>query len=313
MGKVFKRKRSDLPRRRTLQPVENTSMTSQHVFKRNRTLAGTSINRFDELNSGDDQKSTRSHVHSLSIRRRKIVAVLVIVILAAVPIWLLISNFTASVSVDFTNTGISTSINKQTYEKAIQDYLDDNPISRLNFFLSQSSLSNYVSVKLPEVSAVSQGNMTGIGATDFAVTLRTPVASWQIGDKQYYVDSSGIPFDTSYFNLPLVEIIDNSGVSYKIGTTAIASNRFLSFVGQVVSSAKVSGYVVTQASLPPDTTRELEIRLQGVSYYVTMSIDRPAGEQVQDMVNAMGYFATNKQTPKYIDVRVSGKAFYELN
>jgi hypothetical protein len=154
--------------------------------------------------------------------------------------------------------------------------------------------------------------MVGIGVTNFAVTMRTPVAGWQINNKQYYVDSNGYPFESNYFPDPSVQIVDNSGITYKLGTTtAIASNRFLSFVGRIVSLTKASGYTVTQAILPPETTRELEVRLKETSYYVKLSIDRPAGEQVEDMVTAIKYFTAHGQSPQYIDVRVSGKAFYK--
>jgi hypothetical protein len=237
--------------------------------------------------------------------------VLVLVIIAAIPIWLLISNFTATVSISLSDVGISKAVDKQKYQNVIQNYLDQNPISRLTFLLDQSSLSNFVSAKLPEVANVSHGTMAGIGVTSFTITMRSPVAGWQINGQQYYVDSSGIPFKENYFSSPSVQITDNSGISYKVGTTAIASNRFLGFVGRVVALTKASGYTVTQALLPPNTTRELELRLKETSYYVKLSIDRPAGEQIEDMVSAIKYFTARGQSPQYIDVRVSGKAFFK--
>jgi hypothetical protein len=209
------------------------------------------------------------------------------------------------------NVDISAPVDNNKYEKAIQDYLDTNPMSRLSFFLDQPALTAYVSSKLPEISNITQGNMVGIGNSNFNINMRKPVAGWKINDKQYFVDLKGIPFEQNYFSSPTVSIVDNSGISLKIGTTAIASNRFLSFVGRVVNSAKSSGYTVIQAALPINTTRELEIRLKEGNYVIKLSIDRPAGEQVEDMVAAVRYFTARGQTPEYIDVRVSGKAFYK--
>ncbi|HZJ34809.1 MAG TPA: hypothetical protein VFD55_02210, partial [Candidatus Angelobacter sp.] len=193
--------------------------------------------------------------------------------------------------------------------KVIQEYLNINPMSRLQFFLDQSALTKYVSDKLPEVANVKQQGSMGIGETDFSITMRTPVAGWMINDNQYYVDSDGISFEQNYFLPPSVQIVDNSGASLQTGT-AIASKRFLSFVGRVVSLAQTSGYTVTQAILPANTTRELEISLKDVSFSVKLSIDRSAGEQVEDMSRAVQYFISNGRAPSYIDVRVSGKAFY---
>jgi hypothetical protein len=309
--KIFSKKQTNKPRRRSAQKVEKTSTSPQHIFKRNRTLTGTTSNRFDSASSNSDLKSPRTHAHTLSIQRRKISTVLIIIFISAIPICLLIINFTATVSVSISNVGISKNVDKRKYQDVVQNYLDQNPISRLTFFLDQSNLSDFVSAKLPEVSAVVQGRMAGVGVTDFAVTMRTPVAGWQINNKQYYVDSNGLPFETNYFPDPSVQIIDNSGITYKPGTTtAIASNRFLGFVGRIVSLTKANGYTVTQALLPPNTTRELEVRLKEVSYYIKLSIDRPAGEQVEDMATAIRYFVARGQSPQYIDVRVSGKAFF---
>jgi cell division septal protein FtsQ len=307
--KIFSKKKSDAPRRRSNRDVVKPS-SSPHIFKRNRTLTGTTSNRLDSSSPNADLNSSRTHVHRLSIQRRKISAVLVVVLIMAIPVWLLISNFTATVSVGLTNVGISKNVDMRKYQNSIQDYLDQNPLSRLTFFLNQSNLSDFVTAKLPEVSSVTQSRAVGIGTTSFAITMRTPVAGWQINNKQYFVDSKGIPFQQNYFLPPSVQIVDNSGIAYKLGTTAIASNRFLSFIGRVVSGVKTNGYTVIQAVLPPNTTRELDIRLKEVNYYIKLSIDRPAGEQVEDMVTAIRYFSMHGQTPQYIDVRVSGKAFY---
>jgi hypothetical protein len=303
--KLFRKKKSDLPRRRSIENVKKTT-SSPNIFKRNRTLAGTS-----SVNSKSDIGSPRVNARKLSIRRRKIVGVLLLVIIAAVPMYLLISNFTASVSISSDDASVSKPIDSIKYEKAIQNYLDVNPLSRISYFLDESALTAYVSNKLPEVLNISKGDMAGLGKTSFIITMRTPIAGWQINDKQYYVDSKGIPFEQNYFLPPSVQIVDNSGVSLKSGTTAIASNRFLGFVGQVVSLAKANGYTVTQAALPVNTTRELQIRLAQGNQLVKLSINRPAGEQVEDMVTAIKYFTSLGQSPEYIDVRVSGKAFYK--
>jgi len=188
--------------------------------------------------------------------------------------------------------------------------LDINPLGRFHFLLDQSALNTFLANKMPEVSGVAQKGMLGIGQTDFAVTMRTPVAGWKINNKQYYVDSKGISFEQNYFAAPTVQIIDNSGASPTAGE-AVISNRFLAFVGRVVAEAKTSGYIVTQAVLPPNTTRELDIKFKGGNSFIKLSIDRPSGEQIEDMDRAVKYLASRGFSPGYIDVRVSGKAFYK--
>lgn len=305
---VFRNKKSNTPRRRYVESVENKSTPSQN-FKRNRTLSGTS-NRLNGIND-ESVKSPRTQAHDLSTQRRKLTGILMIIFAIVITIWILLNNFTASVDISATNIDIVKNIDKSKYTNAVQDYLNINPVSRVSFFLNQSSLTSYVASKLPETENVNLVNSKGMGRTNFSITFRKPVAGWRINDKQYYVDSSGIPFGINYFSNPSVRIVDNSGISLKIGTKAIASNRFLSFIGRVVTLTEKGGYTVTQAALPVNTTRELELRLKEVNYPIKLSIDRPAGEQVEDMVMALNYFRHNSKTIRYLDVRVGGKAFFK--
>ena len=308
--KLFNKSKPDMPRRRQNNRDELKPATSSHIFKRNRTLTGTTSLHFDGISADSDLESPRKHTHKLAITRRKVIGTFLMTLAIIASIWFLVSHLTASVSISVTDSMISKPIDKPRYAKVIQEYLDTNPLSRLSFLLDERALTTYVSIKLPEVSTVSQRGMSGIGETNFIIKMRTPIAGWNINGKQFYVDSSGIPFEQNYYSSPVVQIVDNSGISVQNSSTAIASKRFLAFVGRVVSLAKDSGYTVVQAALPPNTTRELELHLKEVGYYVKLSIDRPAGEQVEDMANAVKYFVNSGKSPKYIDVRVGGKAFY---
>jgi len=309
---LFTKKKSDIPARRQVDydVRPQAQPATSNIFRRNRTLTGTTSNNMGSAGIRSDLESSRTHAHNLTNHRRKILGVLAIVLVSSAFLWTLISNFTAAVAVSVPSAVISKSIDKSRYEKIIQEYLDINPMGRFHFMLDQSALSTFVSEKMPEVSSVVQKSMLSIGQTDFAITMRTPIAGWKIGSKQYYVDSKGISFEQNYFASPTVQIIDNSGASPTTGA-AVVSNRLLSFVGRVVAEAKTSGYIVTQAILPPNTTRELDIKFKGSNSYIKLSIDRPAGEQIEDMDRAVKYLAGRGFSPGYIDVRVSGKAFYK--
>jgi len=308
---LFKKKQSDIPRRRLVKDEIQKPGNPQAVFKRNRTLTGSTSNRFKSTETNQaDFESPRAHVHHLTHQRRHIFSILLIVMLSITALFLILSNFTATASISMSDVSISKSINNSIYEKAILNYMEINPMSRFHFVLDQSALTDYVSSILPEVVSVKQKGVVSPGMTNFVITMRKPVAGWQINDKQYYVDSKGIPFERNYYASPGVQIVDNSGASLQSGT-AIASKRFLSFVGRVVSLSSANGYTVTQAILPADTTRQLEVKLKEVSYLVKLSIDRPAGEQVEDMARALKHFTSQGRSLNYLDVRVSGKAFFK--
>jgi hypothetical protein len=224
---------------------------------------------------------------------------------------MIISHLSARVAVTVVNSAETIGqLDISKYEQAIQDYMGENPTNRLTFLLNQSSLTAYVSNKMPEVETVTQVDNWDFGETNFKIKMRQPVAGWNINGQQYYVDAAGVSFMKNYFAAPSIQIVDNSGVSLQTGVASV-SRRFLSFVGQTISLAKASGYPVVQAILPAGTTRELEIKLKGSNLIVKLSIDRPEGEQIEDMSRAVQYFTSHGQMPSYIDVRVSGKAFYK--
>lgn len=320
---IFKKKETDVPNRRRnsgLDSVNADSSSRSDVFRRGRTIVGkiTSIN--DEsatggLNPGRDSlqvNSSRTHVHHLSIKRRKLSGLLIIALLNVVLLWILVNNFTATVIIGTSNLDITRPINESKYSKTINAFLDTNPLARISVLLDSTLLNDYVIAEHPEVQDISrQGNTLKPGETDFVMTFRKPVAGWKMKEKQYYVDSKGVSFEVNYFSEPTVQIVDSSGISPQSGV-AIASKRFLGFVGRVVSLSRANGFEVTQAVLPKNTTRELDIYFKGRESYVKLNVDRGVGEQIEDMVNAFKYFTTKNQTPKYIDVRVSNKAFYRF-
>jgi hypothetical protein len=225
--------------------------------------------------------------------------------IGAIGIYVLILQFTASAAVSA--VGISAQLDQQ-YEKVIQDYLATRPVERLRFLMNRDSLNNYVKAKLPEVASIDIGDHGGFGKTVFNVSIREPLVGWSIQGKQQYVDASGTAFTRNYYPAPSVQIVDNSGIRPESGQ--VASNRFLSFVGRAVGLAKVQGYKVIQVAIPAATTRQVELRIEGLDYPVKLSVDRGAGEQIEDMVRSIHWFQQHIQPPQYIDVRVSGKVFY---
>jgi hypothetical protein len=312
MKKPWGNKRDEMPRRRQLNANEAAAQKGERagkaLFRRNRTLVGSlsaSVSSASELQG--DLRSPRAHVHHLTAHRRRLTSILLAVIASAgVLVWLLYE-FTAGITVTPDTSSII--IQQDRYKHAINDYFGRHPIERLRFVLNENQLTNYLHETLPEVETVNVTGAAGFATSQFSVTFRQPIAGWLIGSKQYYVDKNGVAFEQNYFDQPSVKIIDQSGVPQTTGT-AVASSRFLRFVGRAVDLARVGGLTVEQAIIPSGTTRQVEIKVTGRAYPIKLSLDRPVGEQIEDMQRAIAYFDSKKQSPQYIDVRVSGKAFY---
>jgi hypothetical protein len=307
-------KQDDAPRRRQLSADDVTRQrkaeaTGSTLFRRNRTLVGSlssSVSSANEL--GGDLRSPRAHVHHLTAHRRRLGTVFTIVAVAACFLLWFIYEFTAGIQVAATDSGVA--VQSERYQRAIADYYAAHPLERLRFALNEAQLNNYLQQVTPEVAAVHAAGSAGFATSQFDMTFRKPVASWLINASQYYVDENGVSFQVNYFDNPQVKIIDQSGVPQANGE-AVASGRFLRFVGRTVALARGDNLSIEQAIIPPQTTRQVEVKVTGHNYPVKLSLDRPVGEQVEDMQRAIAYFDAKHQTPQYIDVRVSGKAYYK--
>lgn len=309
----WKKGKAELPRRR--QPGERTKDESSQetagraLFKRNRTLTGSlssSVSSATELSG--DLRSPRAHVHHLVAHRRRLGTILTITLFSiAFLVWLLYE-FTAGIQLAPSDSGIT--LPQDRYKKVMDDYFSIHPIERLRPLLNETQLNEYVGKATPEVASIHAAGAAGFATSQFEVRLRKPVAGWLIGATQYYVDDHGIAFKVNYFDQPAVKITDQSGVPQAVGT-AVASSRFLSFVGRAVVIARDYGMTIEQAIIPTGTTRQVELKIAGHSYPAKLSLDRPVGEQVEDMQRAITYLDSKQLSPRYVDVRVSGKAYYQ--
>lgn len=291
-----------IPRRRLAQQREggdDTQANSQ--FRRNQTLSS--------YRHTTPEESTRQKAHHLALQRRRLGGIFLIVLVAAVLLMLLLWQLIAQVHLTTSTKPLSARFATDMYEQTINDYLALNPAQRLRFALNEQALSEYVSLHLPEVEAVAVSGSAGLAQANFAITFRTPVAGWQINSRQNYVDAHGVVFEKNYYTSPGLQIVDESGIRPEQGT-AVASTRLLGFLGRVVAGAGERGYTVTQAILPAETTRQLDVFVKGSSSRIKFSIDRGAGEQVEDMDRVIRFLSSRNVKPKYIDVRVAGKAAY---
>ena len=297
-----KKPTKDIPRRRRTDEATVEQPRSSTQYRRNQTLSG--VNRTPLADT------PRGQAHQLTVQRRKVGGIFAIVLVTVILLAILLSQLMAQVSVTSSTKQLTTSFKGENYEKEVNNYLGLHPAERLRFALNEDALSTFVSTALPEVQSIKVSGVKDVVDTEFTVTFREPVAGWQINGKQFYVDAAGVVFETNYYGVPGVQIVDESGVSPEEGTT-VAGSRLLGFLGKVVAQAGERGYKVTQAILPAGMTRELDIQLKDIPTRVKLSTDRGAGEQVEDMSRALAYLKSKTLSPEYIDVRVSGRAAYK--
>ncbi len=315
MKKLFSRKRNarELPnRRQQLAAERQAEQLTVNNFRQGRTLTGS---RSPEVASSNEYNadflSPRAHVHHLTRHRRRLGwrFLGIVIVVAALFVFLSQSIATTEV-VSGQNVAIS-STKTAEYNARIQEYLNGHLLQRLHSSLSTDSLTSYLQQKYPEVSSVNVVLTGEVGVAQASIALRKPVARWVVNGQTEYVDGSGTVFDYSPFTEPSVTIVDDNHYTAGFSANLVASHRFLTFVGQVVGDAKERGYTINKAELPEFMTRQLEVHVRGISYAFKLSIDRPAGEQVEDMDRIIRYMKRKGISPRYVDVRIKGEAYYK--
>lgn len=312
---LLRKKQPQLPARRSDSSARLTRATSgdldeRYTFRRNRTLTGSLSSHVSSATEHRAElKSSRVHAHGLRRHRRKLSAVLLAVLLASVGLIALIYQ---SIAIVHVSSATPRPLDSSLYESKIQDYLAVHPLERFRFVIDVDSLTTYLQQNgCPEVLHVApDDHFDGLGATMFTLELRRPAVSWTTGSANLYVDETGAAFTRNYFADPSVKVVDKTGIGTQ-DNQVLASSRFLGFIGMVIGKMKQYDLVVTSVILPEATTRQIAINVENVPYPIKLSVDRPVGEQAEDASRAIRYLMDKSITPEYIDVRVSGRAFYK--
>jgi len=298
-----------VPPRRRGEPTLS-AVPSRAVFQRNRTLTGSSSSQV--ASSGEltaALKSPRAHAHHLTSLRRRIVAYFIIVLFVAVILYILVSQLTASLVVRVSGVDLLSANDAARYSRAIDDYFAARPAERLRFLTSHDALLSHMQALDAEVGAIQIEPGESLGEALITVTPRTPIARWSINGSNQFVDRYGVVFTRNYYPVPELRIVDNSGLSADASQN-VTSQRFLGFVGLVIGLAKDNGLTVDRVTIPPLTAKQLNLKVRGVSPYFKLSVDRSAGEQVEDMSRIVTFLKRKNIAPTYVDVRIEGKAFY---
>lgn len=316
MRLLSKKQQSDKPPRRdnSVGPAKVRAtpedLDNRYNFRRNRTLTGSLSSRVSSANEFNSElKSTRIQHHDLRHHRRRLSLVL-LVSLATVGVLVFVL-FQMTVFTNISTLGNLT-VDTDRYNKVIHDYLNRRPLQRFRLALNTEELAKYLQANgLPEVESVGQEVVNdGFVTSKLSLEFRRPAVVWRSGDKTMYVDSDGNAFTKNYFQEPTVEVVDQTGINTN-GNQVLASNRFLGTIGQVVGQMKRNGHEVTKITLPANTTRQVDVNIQGTQYIIKFSVDRSAGEQSEDASRAIGYLASHQINPSYLDVRVSNRAYYK--
>lgn len=286
-------------------------LSDKYAFRRNRTLTGSSSAKVasgGELHA--ELQSPRAHVHHLTKLRRHLSLYFIVVAMVAALLYVLVSQTVAVVSIQIQGQELLTESQTVAYERALDEYYQARPIERLRFMLNETEMTSHMQALRPEIKTINIHTGLVPGEAYVSITPREPIATWQIAGSNQYVDSEGVVFATNYGSTPELQIIDESGIQTS-QTGSLTSNRFLGFIGLVIAGARQNNITVTKITIPALTTRQVAITTKGQKTLYKLSIDRPVGQQVEDVSRVQKHLLAKGLSPSYVDVRVQGKAFYK--
>jgi len=289
--------------------VSQSDLSSRYTFRRNRTLTGSSsahVASTNELNA--ELRSPRAHVHHLTSLRRRLMFYFACVGLVSFGLYLLVSQLVATTTIAVSG-GTASGTDNDAYASAFESYYAARPAERLRFLLNEKAFLSHVQAVRPEVQAVRVEPGASVGEASMVIVARRPIAHWSISGGDQYVDGDGVVFSRNYFDDPALQIVDNSGLQTD-SNRLVASNRFLGFVGRVISKSQAQNLDIAKVTIPALTTRQVSVSIGGQETEYKLSVDRSAGEQVEDMARITKYLAAQGLKPEYVDVRIRGKAFY---
>lgn len=295
--------------------IRNPSITSQndaYTFRRSRTLTGSSAPTVRAATEDRGQlRSTRLQEHDLRRHRRKLSVYLLACLACVGLLGLLLEQYNGGDVVISTNSAEASTKDIDTirYQQLAAHYYGAHPLERFRFALNIDTFADELRANAAEIANAEVVRGEGVLRGEVKLTFRKPVASWTIRDKKYYVDATGEAFEVNYFAEPSVTVVDESGIDPEAGV--IASGRFLRFMGRIVTLTNDSGVTtVTGVVIPRGVTRQMDLKLAGVSYPFRTNLDRDPAGQAADVINAYKYLTARGLNPQYVDVRVSSKAFY---
>ncbi|MGH7196292.1 MAG: hypothetical protein ACREGJ_00815 [Candidatus Saccharimonadales bacterium] len=300
--------------RKQKEPVRQPRLMAgqdDYVFRRSRTLTGSVSSQVTATAEKRGQlKTDRLKLHELKAHRRHVLRLLGVVLLALGVMVFLLANFIVSPQIASAEPGVRQA-DASKYHQAIYTYFGDHPLERFGFALNAEEFQEHLKQSHDEVRSVTVERDWYGGDVRFILYFRQPLLVWRSAGQQFYVDNQGVAFDYNHFVEPTVAVEDQSGITPDQASGAVASTRFLGFLGRTVGAINSYNKGKVVAVIIPRSTRQIDIKLEGRDYIIKTHIDRDPLQQAEDIANALKYFDVHGIKPQYVDVRVAHKAFYK--
>lgn len=202
----------------------------------------------------------------------------------------------------------------EAYADKADELLSSSLLNKTKLTVNSSKFEGKMLEAFPEVSAVAL-RLPVIGRKPTLVLdIKPPALVLTTNRRSLVLDNSGMAVadlrqlpDGVRQTLPVLQ--DQTDLEIAIGKQAITSNT-VAFVESLTTQFEAKDLKITQLSLP-SAANELDIRIEGVPYYIKTDTTGNARLQAGSFIAVYEQLKRQGITPKeYVDVRVEEKAFY---
>lgn len=202
------------------------------------------------------------------------------------------------------------------YQKSADEYLAKSIFNKSKLTINSKDLSAEMTKKYPELAFASislplfsNRPVVNIEAAPAALILTSPSGVYAIGHNgKTLATTDEIP---SIRSLRLPKVGDSGGIDIAPGQQALSSSN-VHFIVNVIKILEAKGFKVTSVTIN-NASSELDININSKPYIVKFNLqsDTPK-EQVGTLLATLKQLQKDNIEPaKYIDVRVSGRAYYQ--
>jgi len=202
------------------------------------------------------------------------------------------------------------------YQQTAEQYLSKSVLNRSKLTVNSTGLANEMLKKYPELafaglslSVISNQPVLLIEAAPTALILSSSSGVYAIGyNGKALASTDEIP---SVKSMRIPKVGDSSGLLIEPGQQALSSTH-VNFIANVIKILGAKNIKVTSVNIN-NASSELDININSKPYIVKLNLQsNTPKEQVGTLIATLKQLQKENIEPsKYIDVRVSGRAYYQ--
>jgi hypothetical protein len=205
--------------------------------------------------------------------------------------------------------------NHDEYRAEAQRLLNDSLGNKTKLTIQTGEIEQQLLARFPELKAAALRLPILGRRPNLIIEVRSPKLILSTPGKSYILDNSGRAVSELQNLSPdarqgLLVVKDESGLDLQTGSQAITTET-VSFISAVSAQLKAQSLTLQEFTLP-QVANELDIKLEGLPYYINTDASGDARLQIGSFLAVKERLSREGVTPsEYVDVRVEEKVFYK--